>query len=123
LRLVNSLYKSFVLWYYNLDSPDWFLSEFEGAKMTATKTTEKTVQGAKQVASGTVGAPKADLSASCSYEGRSLAHENKLRLRAYQKWEAAGRPEGDGVQFWLEAEVELARESQANRSIGVGLGG
>jgi hypothetical protein len=26
---------------------------------------------------------------------------------AYAKWEAAGRPEGDGLKFWVEAEREL----------------
>lgn len=30
-----------------------------------------------------------------------------IRLCAYQKWESAGKPTGDGVQFWLEAEQEL----------------
>lgn len=30
-----------------------------------------------------------------------------IRLRAYQKWEAAGKPAGDGVQYWLQAEQEL----------------
>jgi hypothetical protein len=30
-----------------------------------------------------------------------------VRLTAYQKWEAAGKPGGDGVRFWLEAEREL----------------
>ena len=34
--------------------------------------------------------------------------EQTIRQRAYERWEAAGRPEGDGVQFWLEAEKELA---------------
>ncbi len=29
------------------------------------------------------------------------------RVRAFQKWEAAGKPPGDGVQFWTEAEQEL----------------
>jgi hypothetical protein len=33
--------------------------------------------------------------------------EEDIRLRAYFKWEAAGRPDGDGVLFWLEAEKEL----------------
>jgi len=33
--------------------------------------------------------------------------EQTIRLRAYERWEAAGRPEGDGVQFWLDAEKEL----------------
>jgi hypothetical protein len=35
--------------------------------------------------------------------------EDAIRLRAYQKWEAAGKPAGDGVGFWLEAERELSR--------------
>jgi hypothetical protein len=30
-----------------------------------------------------------------------------IRVRAYQKWEAAGKPAGDGIQFWLQAEQEL----------------
>jgi hypothetical protein len=27
--------------------------------------------------------------------------------RAYQKWEAAGNPAGDGVRFWWDAEREV----------------
>ena len=30
--------------------------------------------------------------------------DERVRLRAYQLWEAAGRPQGDGVEFWLRAE-------------------
>jgi hypothetical protein len=33
--------------------------------------------------------------------------EDSVRISAYLKWEAAGRPQGDGVNFWLEAEREL----------------
>jgi hypothetical protein len=33
--------------------------------------------------------------------------EDDIRLLAYYKWEAAARPEGDGVQFWLDAENDL----------------
>jgi hypothetical protein len=33
--------------------------------------------------------------------------EDQVRLRAYLKWEAAGKPPGDGAAFWLEAEREL----------------
>lgn len=33
--------------------------------------------------------------------------EDEIRVRAHALWEQAGRPEGDGVQFWLEAEREL----------------
>jgi hypothetical protein len=35
-----------------------------------------------------------------------------IRELAYFKWEAAGFPEGDGFDFWLEAE----REIRANRT-------
>ncbi|MCA9087080.1 MAG: DUF2934 domain-containing protein [Planctomycetaceae bacterium] len=36
------------------------------------------------------------------------ASVDDIRLCAYQKWEDAGRPECDGVDFWLEAESELS---------------
>jgi hypothetical protein len=35
--------------------------------------------------------------------------EDEIRMRAYQKWEAAGKPAGDGTKFWLEAERELRK--------------
>lgn len=31
-----------------------------------------------------------------------------IRLRAYELWEQSGRPESDGVEFWLEAEKEIS---------------
>jgi hypothetical protein len=36
-----------------------------------------------------------------------LVTEEVIRLRAYMKWEAAGKPPGNGVNFWVEAEREL----------------
>ena len=30
-----------------------------------------------------------------------------IRVLAYQKWEAAGCPEDDGTEFWLDAEQEI----------------
>lgn len=39
--------------------------------------------------------------------GGVVVTEGVLRLRAYMKWVEAGRPESDGVLFWLEAEKEL----------------
>jgi len=33
-------------------------------------------------------------------------HTDAIRRLAYQKWEQAGRPDGDGVHQWLEAERE-----------------
>lgn len=40
--------------------------------------------------------------------GRSVSEE-AIRLLAYQKWEAAGKPDSDGVRFWREAEREIAQ--------------
>ena len=36
-----------------------------------------------------------------------LASTETIQLCAYRKWEIAGKPSGDGIQFWLEAEQEL----------------
>jgi hypothetical protein len=36
-----------------------------------------------------------------------FAPAEAIRLCAYRKWESAGKPTGDGIQFWLEAEQEL----------------
>src|SRR5262245_61929303 len=38
----------------------------------------------------------------------SLPAHEAIELCAYLRWEAAGRPAGDGVDFWLAAEDELA---------------
>jgi hypothetical protein len=32
---------------------------------------------------------------------------DEIRQLAYEKWEAAGKPPGDGTDFWLQAEKEL----------------
>ena len=40
-------------------------------------------------------------------EIRATPSEDQIRERAYTLWEEAGRPESDGVEFWLRAEVEL----------------
>jgi hypothetical protein len=39
--------------------------------------------------------------------GRAAPSDEQIRARAYYLWEEAGRPSGDGVQFWLAAEREL----------------
>ncbi len=39
----------------------------------------------------------------------SAVSEERIRERAYHCWEEAGCPTGDGVEFWLKAEAELAR--------------
>ncbi len=40
-----------------------------------------------------------------------LVSAENIRLCAYRKWEAAGKPTGDSVQFWLEAEQELVESN------------
>jgi len=37
--------------------------------------------------------------------------EDTIRQRAYEQWQASGCPEGDGVEFWLEAEREVASQA------------
>jgi Protein of unknown function (DUF2934) len=38
-----------------------------------------------------------------------LVSTEVIRLCAYRKWEITGKPTGDGIQFWLEAEQELMK--------------
>lgn len=59
---------------------------------------------------------KSQLSATCE-TGETTNEEcqaqvccEKIRERAYYKWEQAGYPSGDGIDFWLEAEAELQTE-------------
>ena len=47
-----------------------------------------------------------------SVENRVFPHgkrvsDEAVRQRAYQKWEAAGKPKGADMRFWLEAKKEL----------------
>lgn len=46
-----------------------------------------------------------------NHRTRSVSADD-IRLSAYGKWEWAGKPSGDGVQFWLEAEQELMHGNQ-----------
>jgi hypothetical protein len=41
------------------------------------------------------------------YHNAALVTVEDIRLCAYRKWESAGKPTGDGIQFWLDAEQEL----------------
>ncbi len=40
------------------------------------------------------------------------AGSDSVRETAYCKWEEAGCPCGDGVDFWLQAEAELAAKAE-----------
>jgi hypothetical protein len=39
-------------------------------------------------------------------------HEERTRERAYEIWERAGRPEGEAMQHWLQAEAEIVAEEK-----------
>jgi uncharacterized protein (UPF0147 family) len=36
-----------------------------------------------------------------------MGHRRRVRARAYELWEQAGRPVGRDVEFWLEAERQI----------------
>jgi hypothetical protein len=44
-----------------------------------------------------------------SLQKKELGMKQKVRELAYNKWEKAGYPSGNGIQFWLEAELELGK--------------
>ena len=60
---------------------------------------------------------KAPVKAVATKNGRAVSYatepqrvpvpEDAIRLCAYLKWEAAGKPPGDGTDFWLQARQEL----------------
>jgi len=35
---------------------------------------------------------------------------------AYQKWQEAGCPTGDGVEFWVQAEAEVAQPTTGTQA-------
>jgi hypothetical protein len=42
---------------------------------------------------------------------RKSVSEETIRIRARQKWEAAGKPDGDDLRFWLAAEQEILQSN------------
>jgi len=81
-----------------------------------TSTTAPAIQSCSSKVAGPVGELSVGGEVPCcehtTHEGQSVC-EDQIRERAYLKWEAAGYPEGDGVEFWLSAEQELLSEANA----------
>lgn len=50
------------------------------------------------------------------FQRAKLIAEEAIRNCAHQKWEAAGKPAGDGVQFCLAAEKEFSRHMSRTRT-------
>jgi hypothetical protein len=70
----------------------------------ASKTEPKTKRASKPI---TKSSRPALLLSNPSIERNGKPSQEDVRRRAYEKWEAAGKPVGDGVEFWLRAEQEL----------------
>jgi hypothetical protein len=39
-------------------------------------------------------------------------HEQRVQERAYEIWVRTGRPEGEAMEHWLQAEAETAAEEK-----------
>jgi hypothetical protein len=46
--------------------------------------------------------------------GKPPVTEDEIRTLAHAKWQAAGCPPGDGLEFWLSAEQELTAQGSHN---------
>ncbi len=42
--------------------------------------------------------------------------QEKIAMRAYEKWVKRGKPQGTDMQDWLEAEAELKAEMSRSKS-------
>jgi CheY-like chemotaxis protein len=51
----------------------------------------------------------------CTAERQAAAREQRVRERAYALWELEGRPEGEEVRHWAEAEAALRAEEEQDR--------
>ena len=59
---------------------------------------------------------KAKASNGDGQQSTSANDQNEMiRQAAYQKWEAAGCPDSDGVEFWLAAEAELTSSNRPSK--------
>ncbi len=78
----------------------------------STKTRKTATQAAKPAAPKKAPAkPKAKKTTATAPQptfGQDAPARNSVALRSYLLWEQAGRPQGRDVEFWLQAESELA---------------
>lgn len=79
--------------------------------MTAKTATKETTEKKEQC---NFGGSISTLSAETTFENTCSEStceeqiENEIRVLAYLLWEQAGKPEGDGVDYWLQAENEIS---------------
>ncbi len=77
------------------------------SKTTASTTPPKTTTTKGKKASSAEAAPKAVQAMAAAPMTTRPAGLEEIRRHAYWLWERAGRPAGDGAQFWIQAEREL----------------
>ncbi|MCS3762570.1 DUF2934 domain-containing protein [Bradyrhizobium centrosematis] len=49
---------------------------------------------------------------------RRTMRRGQVRARAYELWEQAGRPAGQDLEFWLEAERQIEDEREERKGPG-----
>jgi len=49
---------------------------------------------------------------------RRMMGRGQVRARAYELWEQAGRPAGQDLEFWLEAERQIEDEREERKGPG-----
>ncbi|WIW45351.2 DUF2934 domain-containing protein [Bradyrhizobium sp. 62B] len=49
---------------------------------------------------------------------RRMMRRGQVRARAYELWEQAGRPAGQDLEFWLEAERQIEDEREERKGPG-----
>jgi DUF2934 family protein len=54
--------------------------------------------------------PKQEESVTATTPASQPISVETIRMCAYLKWEAAGKPQGDDCRFWFEAEQELRQK-------------
>jgi hypothetical protein len=67
----------------------------------------RTARTARPTPAKPAGKPREEEPISPTPLARQPPAADEIRLRASLRWEAAGRPPGDGINFWLEAEQDL----------------
>lgn len=69
-------------------------------------------RGAARLFTAAYGMIKGPVSAWGERIMKGFWHEQRVRERAYELWERAGRPEGMSAQHWAQAEAEISAEEQ-----------
>ena len=80
-------------------------AQMESTAANTNKTTKAATKPAEKSPATTV--PSRQM---ISYDGKPTS-EDLIRFGAYFRWEAAGRPAGDGVGFWLDSERDFLEQA------------